>query len=115
MTRPLPLILARNLLSSMTTPGVLVDGGGSVAFFNDAAGALLGRRYEESGPLSAAAWTAAYGQELRGNPASHHRVRLRTATGERELEATGVPIHGEDGFQGAMVFLWPLADDGAPA
>ena len=111
MSRPLSLILARNLLSSMTTPGVLVDAGGSVAFFNDAAGTLLGRRYEESGPMSAAAWTSEYGQELKGNPASHHRVRLRTRTGARELEATGVPIHAEGGFQGAMVFLWPLDED----
>src|SRR5687767_6270128 len=103
MSRPLPLILARNLLSSMSTPGLLVDGDGSVAFFNDAAGALLGRRYEESGPMTAAAWTAEYGQELKGNPASHKRVKLRTAAGEVKLDATGVPIHGEGGFDGAMV------------
>jgi PAS domain-containing protein len=110
VSRPLPLILARNLLTSFATPAILVDGGGSVAFFNDAAGELLGRRYEESGPMTAAVWTAEYGEELRGNPASHHRVRLRTAAGERELEATGVPIHGESGFHGSMVFLWPLED-----
>ena len=111
MSRPLPLILARNLLTSLQTPGVLVDAGGSIAFFNDAAGTLLGRRYEESGPMSAAAWTAEYGQELKGDPASHHRIRLRTASGERDLDATGVPIHCDDGFQGAMVFLWPVDED----
>ena len=111
MSRPLSLILARNLLTSVTTPGVLVDAGGSIAFFNDAAGDFLGRRYEESGPMTAEAWTAEYGQELEGNPASHHRIRLRTHGGVRELEATGVPIHADGRFQGAMVFLWPLDED----
>lgn len=110
MSRPLPLILARNLLASLGTPGVLVDADGGIAFFNDAAGALLGRRYEESGPMSAAAWTAQYGQELKGDPASHHRIELRTAAGLRPLDATGVPLHDHTGFHGAMVFLWPLED-----
>ena len=39
--RPLELILARNLLASLSTPAFLVDGEGEIAFYNEAAGALL--------------------------------------------------------------------------
>src|SRR5919108_109224 len=47
--RPLELILARNLLSSLSTPAFLVDEAGVLVFYNDAAGVLLGRRFEEAG------------------------------------------------------------------
>ena len=40
--RPLELILARNLLSSLSTPGFLVNRPGEMIFYNEAAGALLG-------------------------------------------------------------------------
>ena len=43
--RPLELILARNLLSALSTPAVLVNHQGDVLFYNEAAGALLGRRF----------------------------------------------------------------------
>lgn len=115
MSRPLSLILARNLLTSLTTPAFIVDAGGSVAFYNDAAGRLLGRRYEESGPMTAEIFAAEFGSELRGDPAGHRRVKLRTADGERKIEATGVPIHGDGGFHGALVFFWPADGAGGPA
>lgn len=126
MSRPLPLILARNLLTSLTTPGFLVDAAGDVAFFNEAAGALLGRRFEETGPVAADEWTSTYGpfdeqghavgiadleltKALRGNRASHDRMRIRSAQGtEHDIDATGVPIHGEGGFHGALVLFWPV-------
>ena len=48
--RPLELILARNLMASLSTPAFLVDEDGVLVFYNEAAGALLGRRFEEVGP-----------------------------------------------------------------
>ena len=36
--KPLELILARNLLSSISTPAFLVDAEGTLVFFNEAAG-----------------------------------------------------------------------------
>ncbi len=67
--RPLELILARNLLASLSTPAFLVDTGGEIAFYNEAAGALLGRRFEETGPLPALEWTQTFGPfDEEGNP-----------------------------------------------
>ena len=54
--RPLELILARNLMSALSTPAFLVDEGGVLVFYNEAAGALLGKRFEELGTVGAEEW-----------------------------------------------------------
>src|SRR4051794_2665326 len=54
--RPVELILARGLMSNLTTPAFLVDTHGTLVFFNDAAGELLGLRYEEAGPMPLPEW-----------------------------------------------------------
>jgi PAS domain-containing protein len=45
--RPVELILARGLMANIATPAFLVDADGTLAFFNDGAGDLLGLRYED--------------------------------------------------------------------
>ena len=130
-SRPLQLILARNLLSSLSTPAFLVSAHGELLFWNDAAGSMLGRRFEETGKLSAQEWTSTFGPfdddgepipydqvpitaALRGNHAAHAAFHIRSADGaHHEIEASGLPIVGEGGFHGAMVLFWP-AQDGAP-
>src|SRR4051812_2437011 len=47
--KPLELILARNLLTSISPPAFLVDQDAALVFFNEAAGALLGARSRTSG------------------------------------------------------------------
>ena len=59
--KPLELILARNLLSSISTPAFLVGAQGMLLFYNEAAGALVGRRFEETGTMTAEEWTTAFG------------------------------------------------------
>jgi PAS domain-containing protein len=126
--RPLELILARNLLSAISTPAVLVNQQGDVLFYNEAAGALLGRRFEDTGTLSAEDWTSAFGPlddagrpipvehqpltgALRANRAGHAPHRIRSLTGaEHVVEVSGVPIMGAGGFHGAMLFFWPEED-----
>ena len=51
--KPLELILARNLLTSLSTPAFLVDESGALIFYNEAAGAMLGISFEEQGRLPA--------------------------------------------------------------
>ena len=55
--KPLELILARNLLTSLSTPAFLVDSDAALVFFNEAAAALLGRSFEDVGQLSAEEWS----------------------------------------------------------
>jgi PAS domain-containing protein len=123
--RPLELILARNLLSTLSTPAFLVNQPGDIVFYNEAAGVLLGRRFEENGAMSAHDWLEAFGpfdedgnaiplekQELtialRHNRPGHARVRMRALTGGdvQLVEVSGVPVIGNDGFLGAMIFMW---------
>ena len=132
-SRPLQLILARNLLSSLSTPAFLVDAGGNLLFFNEAAGALLGRRYEETGQMTAAEWTATFGPfdedgapipydkvplttALRGNRPSHGGFRIRSAGGvEHAIEASALPLVGDQNFHGAIVVFWPKGEPEGPS
>jgi hypothetical protein len=126
--RPLQLILARNLLASLHTPAFIIDAPGQIPFYNESAAAILGRRFEESGPLSAEEWTTTFGpfgddgkplsyheigltQAAYGNHAAHERMRIRSVQGtEYEIEASVLPLVGDDGFHGAMVFFWPVGE-----
>jgi PAS domain-containing protein len=122
--RPLELILARNLLSSLSTASFLVDEQGMVAFYNEAAGELLGRRFEERGPMSAQEWGQTHGPFdqsgtaipfgeldlteglMHGRP-GHSCFRIRSLDGsERMIEAAAMPIVATGGQRGAMVFMW---------
>ena len=126
--RPLELILARNLLASLSTPAFLVDGAGEIAFYNDAAGVTLGRRFEETGPMPASEWTESFGpfdpegrplpfdtlnitSALRGNRAAHDSFCIRGADGNfQSIEASGIPIVGAGGYRGALVVFWPVEE-----
>ena len=59
--RPLELILARNLMSALSTPAFLVDEGGLLVFYNEAAGTLLGKRFEELGAVGPEEWGSLFG------------------------------------------------------
>ena len=59
--KPLELILARNLMSALSTPAFLVDEGGLLVFYNEAAGILLGKRFEELGPVGPDEWGSIFG------------------------------------------------------
>jgi PAS domain-containing protein len=126
--RPLSLILARNLLSSISTPGFLVDAHGTLLFFNEACGGLLGRRFEETGKLPPEQWGAEFGPfdddgrqipwnelpltlALRADRAAHSRVCVRAGSGELvRVEISALPIVSDGGFHGALAIFWPSGD-----
>lgn len=125
--KPLELILARNLLTSVTTPSFLVARDGVLLFYNEAAGALLGRPFEDVGQLDASEWTASFGplddhdepipledlpltSALRDGRPAHAEFCVRDARGAKHrIEASAMPIVGqESGASGAMVIFWPV-------
>lgn len=125
--KPLELILARNLLSSISTPAFLVGEAGMLLFYNEAAGAMVGRRFEDTGTLSAEEWTCAFGpfdeqnqpipyddlsltRALRAGRPAHGMFRIASADSSRqEIAASAIPIVGTGGTSGAIVIFWPLA------
>jgi PAS domain-containing protein len=127
--KPLELILARNLLSSISTPAFLVGDHGTLMFYNEAAGALLGRRFEEAGRMTADEWTSEFGPfgadgepmspeenpatiALRENRPYHGKFRIAAAGGNlQDIVASTIPIVGPSGSSGAIVIFWPLTED----
>jgi PAS domain S-box-containing protein len=122
--RPVELILARGLMSNLTTPSFLVDPEGTLVFFNEAAGELLGLRYEEAGPMDLPEWGTRFiplGEDGRQIPVEdlplaialreerpvHVRFTVRSLRGdERDIEVSAFPIVGNAGMQGAMAIFW---------
>jgi PAS domain-containing protein len=128
--KPLELILARNLMSSLSTPAFLVDEGGILVFYNEPAGVLLGKRFEEVGKVGPGEWGTMFGpidedgapipyDELplvvsvrRGRPA-HAKFKIRSADGvEHEIEASAFPILTPHGSRGAITVIWPAENGG---
>ena len=123
--KPLGLILARNFLTSLTTPAFLVDERGALLFYNEAAGAMLGISFEESSRISAAEWSRAVGpfdddgkplpiedlattKALRRGRPTHESFCIRSVKGkDYEIEASALPIVANDGQEGAMILFWP--------
>ena len=121
--QPVELILARGLVSNLTTPGFLVDETGRLLFYNDAAGELLGVRFEEVGEMEPEQWGRRFdpvgpegdpipveelplARALAGEPA-HAAMRITSARGEMsEIEVTALPIMGTGGRKGALALFW---------
>jgi PAS domain S-box-containing protein len=126
--KPIELILARNLMSSLSTPAFLVDEDGELVFFNEAAGNLLGRRFEEVGKMTAEEWGSAFGPfdgdgqqvpfdqlpltlALRNGRPAHSRFTIRSLDGsQHEIEVSAMPIVAAGGSRGAMAIFWPVEE-----
>ena len=132
--KPLELILARNLLTSISTPAFLLDDEAAVVFYNEAAAALLGRTVRGVRPdggramdarLRAASTAAARRSRwtrspttdaIRSGRPAHAEFTIRSADGESTaIEASAFPIvASEEGSSGAMVLFWPVPEATAP-
>jgi PAS domain-containing protein len=126
--KPIELILARNLMASLSTPAFLVDAGGVIVFYNEAAGKLLGVRFEEFGRAGPERWGTEFGPfdkdgnaipydrlpitlALRDGRAVHDSFRIRAADGaEHDIEVSAMPIQTTGGQQGAMAVFWKAGE-----
>jgi PAS domain-containing protein len=132
--RPLELILARNLITSISTPAFLVDDRAALVFYNEAAGALLGRSFEDAGRMDAQEWTSTFGpfdddgqplsvdslhltEAIREGRPAHAHFTIRSTGGKQHgIEASAFPIVASDeGSSGAMILFWPQDPDGREA
>ncbi len=124
--KSLPLILARELASNLATPMFLIDAGGMLVFYNDAAELLLGKPFAELGEIP----SGEFGEMLQmaepdGAPIRRrdsptgiafferrpaHKIVLATAyDGARRLvDATAYPLLGAtDELHGVVAVFWP--------
>ena len=127
--KPLELILARNLMSALSTPAFLVDEGGLLVFYNEAAGRLLGKGFDEVGHVGPSEWGNLFGpydaagetipyEELpvvravrRGRPA-HAGFGVRAFDGQvHEVECSAFPILTAHGSRGGIAIFWPVEEE----
>jgi PAS domain-containing protein len=131
-SQPLELILARNLISGITLAAFLVDPDGVLVFFNDAAGELIGRRFEEVGRLRREEWSSEFGPfdefgqlmptdslpvtvALRQGLPAHDRFRISGSDGELiDVDVSALPLGSADGFKGAIIVFWRTESGGPP-
>jgi PAS domain-containing protein len=121
--QPLELILARNLVAGLTLAGLLCNIDGTIVFLNQAAGELLGRRFEELEHLTLEQWEHEFGEPeasagsgievgqlvtraaQSGAPA-RQPARLRVLDGQLiDAEVSAIPLSTVDGFRGAIVLI----------
>jgi PAS domain-containing protein len=129
-SQPVELILARNLISSIDLASMLVDPDGVIVFFNDKAGELVGRRFDEVGPLSREEWNSSFGPfdefgqvvptddlpltaALRTGLPVNARFHIRVGDDElTEVEVSALPLASADGFKGALIVFWRAEEGG---
>jgi PAS domain S-box-containing protein len=86
--RPIELILVRQLAATLAMPIFLVDPAGTLVFFNPAAEAVLGLRFDETGEMPAHEWGERWFPHTDdGEPLPPDRLPLSVAVAERR------PVH----------------------
>jgi hypothetical protein len=130
--KSLPLILARELASNLATPMFLLDAGGMLVFYNDAAALLLKKPFAELGEIPSGEFGAALelstvdGEPIRRRDSpsgvafferrpAHMMVMATAFNGERRrYEATAYPLLGATGeMHGVVAVFWEGAPDGS--
>jgi PAS domain-containing protein len=127
MAHPIQIILTRQLAGYLSVPVFLVDPEGNLLFYNEPAEIILGRRFEETGAMPAAAWSSDFDPVDDGGrpippgdlplmitlaerrPACS-RFHIRGMDGvRRHLEVASIPLLGLQGdFLGAAALFWEL-------
>jgi PAS domain-containing protein len=121
---PVEVIMARGLMSNMTTPAFLVDNEGTLIFYNEAAGELLDLRFEDAGAMAPEEWGSRFTpRTLDGRPVpleeiplaiamnearpAHSMLRIVSAAGEeRDIETSAFPIVGRGGQAASLAIFW---------
>ena len=124
--RDLVLILAREFASNLSTPTFIADAHGDLIFYNEAAEAVIGRRFAEIGEMPLDEWGAAFEPRTIGSAEplpperrpprialderrpSHLRYVVTSPDGvEREIETTAFPLFAHtDEFVGIVAIFW---------
>ena len=123
--KQLLLILAREFTSNLSTPTLIADARGNLVFYNEAAEAVVGKRFAETGELPLEQWLAAFEPRTTTSEplpperrpariafeerrAAHERYVVTSVDGfAREIEVTAFPLfaHTEE-FVGIVAIFW---------
>ena len=123
--KPIEIILLRQWASHMATPIWIAGTRGELLYYNEPAEKLLGRRFDEAGPMRLKDLPKIFetttpegipisendlplGKALRERQPAHLRVRITALDGKsRLLDITAVPLLVQGGaYLGAMAMFW---------
>jgi PAS domain-containing protein len=121
------MILVCQLASYLAMPIFIVDPAGTLLFYNEPAESILGKRFEETGALSIAAWSTMFAPiDDAGVPLAPKELPLAIALAERRpahrgfwirgldqvqrhIEVTCMPLIGQaNRYLGAMAIFWEV-------
>jgi PAS domain-containing protein len=119
------VILVKQLASYLATPIFVVDPEGNLAYYNEPAEQLLGRRYDETGEMPMAEWGTIFiprdvdgapippdelplGRALAHRRPSHGEMWITGLDGAiRHISVTALPLIGQQGRDlGAIAIFW---------
>jgi PAS domain-containing protein len=128
-SRPLPLILARELAANVATPYLVLDAEGTLVYFNERAERIIGATPAEIGEVPEQEWRTRFqverpdGTPVPGGetPSARARRELRPVhdtlfytweDGRRMmLSVTATPLLGREGeLAGVFLLFWELAE-----
>ncbi len=126
--RSIEMILSRQLADTLSVPVFLVDTEGNLVFYNPPAEAILGKKFEDTGPMPVGDWgTWFFPHDEDGIPIepeglplvqtistqapAHRAFWIKSLTGDStNISVTAIPIFGRSGiFCGAMAIFWDNA------
>jgi PAS domain-containing protein len=118
-------ILSRHLADCLSIPIFLTDTKGNLLFYNEPAEEILGKRFEDTGPMEVEEWSSVFKPETdTGMPIasedlplvktlitrtpSQGKFWIQSLDGERHhLSVTAVPLIGHNNrYLGAMAIFW---------
>ena len=124
------VILARESASKLATPTLVADAAGTLIYFNEAAEALLGRTFAETGEVPLDEWASLFDLEeddgtpmppktrpgatvLRDGQPVHRNFCMTTLDGvRRRISATVFPLFAQpDELAGVMSIFWERPED----
>ena len=119
------LILFRQLAGCLGIPAFLVNESGDLLFYNESAEGVLGRRFEDTGPLPVGEWSRLFQPmsesgvllemsslplviAVRERRPSHRSLFIQGLDGvRRKIQVTAFPLIGQGGhLAGAVALFW---------
>lgn len=119
------IILSRQLADSLTVPVFIVNPEGTLIFYNEPAEKILGKKFENTGPMPVDDWGTSFFpqdedgrdlapeqlplvQTIKNKVPAHKSFWIKSLNGKyTKISVTSIPIIGRSkNFSGAMAIFW---------
>ena len=119
------IILSRQLADCLTVPVFIVDPEGTLIFYNEPAEEILGKKFQDTGPMPIGDWGTLFfpqdedgkdippeelplTQTIQNKVPAHKTFWIKALSGKStKISVTSIPIIGRSkNFSGAMAIFW---------